>query len=173
MPDGTAVAGPVDLVIEDARWRALDLELLVARAARATFAGLGLTPERFEAVVLACDDGRIAALNGTFRGKAQATNVLSWPSVDRAPAKAGATPAEPDEEELGDMALAFDTCAREAEAQGKEMSDLVHGLLHLLGYDHERDADATLMERREVEILATLGVADPYRETGGCSPAHG
>ncbi|MFN3847582.1 MAG: rRNA maturation RNase YbeY, partial [Paracoccaceae bacterium] len=68
---------------------------------------------------------------------------------------------------LGDIAISFDTCQREAEAAGKPMADhvmhlVVHGFLHLLGYDHISDADATLMEQREVAILATLGVDDPY-----------
>lgn len=69
-------------------------------------------------------------------------------------------------EELGDIAIAFDTCEREAAEQGKAMQDhvthlLVHGMLHLLGYDHIRDADGDLMEATEVRILAKLGVNDP------------
>jgi probable rRNA maturation factor len=79
-------------------------------------------------------------------------------------------PAPPDPEdgpELGDIALAFETCAREAAEAGIPFENhvlhlVVHGTLHLLGYDHVRDADGDLMERTEVEILASLGVPDPY-----------
>jgi probable rRNA maturation factor len=77
-------------------------------------------------------------------------------------------PGEADDpESLGDIAIAWETCAREAEAQGKPMANhvthlLVHGVLHLLGYDHVEDEDALLMEGLEVRILASLGVSDPY-----------
>jgi probable rRNA maturation factor len=72
------------------------------------------------------------------------------------------------DDELGDSAIAFETCAREAAEAGKSMRDhtlhlLVHGTLHLLGFDHERDGDATLMENLETEILGKLGLRDPYR----------
>ncbi|MFT5744462.1 MAG: putative rRNA maturation factor [Paracoccaceae bacterium] len=72
--------------------------------------------------------------------------------------------------ELGDIAIAFDTCKREAADAGRTMADhcshlIVHGTLHLLGYDHERDADATLMEGLEIQILGKLGIADPYKIT--------
>ena len=79
-------------------------------------------------------------------------------------------PPEPGfEAELGDIAIAYETCAREAAEAGKAMRDhtlhlLVHGTLHLFGFDHERDRDATLMEGLETEILGKLGVRDPYRD---------
>ena len=120
-------------------------------------------------VHLGCDDVRIAALNADFRGKAQPTNVLSWPSAERGPEAEGARPAPPDpaDPELGDIALAFETCAAEAAAADKPLEDhlthlVVHGILHLLGYDHVRDGDAALMERIEAEILGKLGIRDPY-----------
>jgi probable rRNA maturation factor len=123
---------------------------------------------------MGCNDARIAELNAEFRAKGQATNVLSWPSEDRAPEFAGEAPRLPepgeadDPESLGDIAIAWETCAREAAEQGKTMDAhithlIVHGLLHLLGYDHVDDDDAELMETTETDILATLGVADPYR----------
>ncbi|WP_374395524.1 rRNA maturation RNase YbeY, partial [Tabrizicola sp.] len=103
----------------------------------------------------------------------QPTNVLSWPSEERAAEVVGEAPDLPepgeadDPESLGDIAIAWETCAREAEAQGKPMADhvthlLVHGVLHLLGYDHIEEEDAALMEGLEVRILASLGVSDPY-----------
>lgn len=162
----------VDCVFEDARWDAFGLGTLAERAAQAVLAGLGLPTTGYLIVVMGCDDARIAALNADFRGKPQPTNVLSWPSEERGADRPGAMPAfpEPDADdavELGDMALAWETCAREAVEQGKAHADhvthlLVHGMLHLLGYDHVDDADATLMETTEARILASLGVADPY-----------
>lgn len=158
---------PVDLVIEDERWLDADLAGLAARAARATVTHLGIDP--VEIVVMGCDDARIAALNDHFRGKAKATNVLSWPSVEPAPRAPGAVPVPP-QGELGDIAISFDTCAAEAAAQGKPFADhvthlIVHAILHLAGYDHEADADAETMEDAERSILAGLGIADPYRES--------
>ncbi len=162
----------VEALIEDARWDDLGLEDLAERAARATLERLGLEPGAYEISLLACSDKRIAELNEDFRGKPQPTNVLSWPSEERGSAKAGEMPHLPAPEPpmpvaLGDVAIAYDTCAREARDAGKRLEDhathlLVHGTLHLLGFDHERDADAELMEGLETEILQSLGVADPY-----------
>ncbi|SIT83994.1 probable rRNA maturation factor [Pontibaca methylaminivorans] len=156
-------------MIEDSRWTATGLTTLAARAGDAALVHLGLDPARFGIALLGCDDARIAALNAAFRGQEQATNVLSWPLRDRAPEREGARPALPGAEEceLGDIALAFDTCTAEARAAGRALSDhvthlVVHGVLHLLGYDHLRDGDAELMERLEREILGTLGIDDPY-----------
>ncbi|GHC47928.1 rRNA maturation RNase YbeY [Neogemmobacter tilapiae] len=163
----------IDIVLEDPRWQALGLELLADRAARATLASLNLPTEGFQIVVMGCDDARIAALNADHRGKTKPTNVLSWPAEERAPDAAGQVPESPepgdpdDPESLGDIALAYETCATEAADQGKPLTDhvthlTVHGILHLLGYDHIDDKDAELMEETEVRILATLGLADPY-----------
>lgn len=162
----------VDTVIEDERWEDV-LPPLAERAARATLAGLGLGPEGFAIVVMGCDDARIASLNADFRGKPVPTNVLSWPSLDRAPEAPGLIPDPPEPgdadmpEELGDIAIAWETCAREAVEQGKRMEDhvthlLVHATLHLLGYDHIDDADARTMEETEIRVLASLGVSNPY-----------
>jgi probable rRNA maturation factor len=162
----------VDTVIEDERWGDL-LPPLAERAARATLADLGLAPEGFAIVVMGCDDARIASLNADFRGKPVPTNVLSWPSDERGPATPGEMPDPPEPgtaempEELGDIAIAWETCAAEAEAAGRPLAHhvthlLVHGTLHLLGFDHERPGDAALMEGLEVEILGKLGLPDPY-----------
>ena len=106
-------------------------------------------------VILLTDDAQVRDLNNRFRGKDQATNVLSFP-------------APPNTHDLlGDIALAYGVCAAEAEAQGKTLADhlrhlTVHGVLHLFGYDHELDSEAEVMEGLERRILAGLGVADPY-----------
>jgi probable rRNA maturation factor len=162
----------VDVVVEDARWAAVDIDALAQQASDAVLDRLGLEPSVFEIALLACDDARIAALNADFRGKPVPTNVLSWPSDARAAAVAGEMPLPPDpvmDAELGDIAIAYDTCLREAEAAGSQFIHhslhlLVHGTLHLLGFDHERDLDATLMEGLEVEILGKMGVDNPYRD---------
>ncbi len=156
-----------DTLIEDPRWEAADLAGLSERAAIATLGHLGLDAEGVEITVLGCDDARIAVLNAEFRAKPTPTNVLSWPSENRAPEQAGTRPAPPGDPELGDIAIAYDTCAQEAVAAGKPLPDhathlIVHGILHLLGYDHIRDQDATLMEATEVAILGKLGLPDPY-----------
>ena len=162
----------VDVIIEDDRWQAAGLEGLAKDAAQATIAHLGLVPsmgDAFECSLLACNDERIAVLNGDFRDKPTPTNVLSWPSEERAADIPGATPAQPTDPELGDIAIAYETCRNEAEAQDKKFPAhirhlLVHGMLHLLGYDHISDKDAALMEGLEVEILGKMGISNPYED---------
>jgi probable rRNA maturation factor len=163
----------VDTLVEDARWEAFGLAPLAERAGRATLAVLDLPAGGFQISLMGCDDARIAGLNADFRGKPQPTNVLSWPSEERAAESPGGMPDLPepgnpdDPESLGDIAIAWETCASEAEAAAKPMSDhvthlVVHGVLHLLGFDHVDDADAARMEGLEVRILASLGLSDPY-----------
>ncbi|MBB4206364.1 rRNA maturation RNase YbeY [Roseinatronobacter bogoriensis] len=170
----------VDVVIEDPRWNEDSLQTLAEAAADAALRKLGHDPSGFEVVLLACDDGRIAGLNAGFRGKAQPTNVLSWPEWDLSADAEGDLPhppeagSEDDPEPLGNIALSYDTCTREATEQGKNFDDhlrhlIVHSVLHLLGYDHIRDKDAALMEETEVLILAQIGVSDPY-EAGAEMP---
>jgi probable rRNA maturation factor len=162
----------VDCVIEDLRWADVDFQILVGTASDAALGRLGLEPSMFEISVLACDDTKIATLNADFRAKAQPTNVLSWPSENRTATTPGDMPMIPSQEadtEIGDIAIAYDTCAREAKEQGKPFQDhvthlIVHGTLHLLGFDHENEPDAALMEGLETEILGNLGLPDPYRE---------
>ncbi len=163
----------VDCIIEDDRWQPLGLPALGDLAVRASFAQLALSEVGFTLCLMACNDARIAALNADFRGKPQPTNVLSWPAEDLSADAPGQTPHLPepgladDPDSLGDIAISYDTVAREAAETGKRMQDhvthlVVHGFLHLLGYDHMNEADAALMEGLEVAILARLGVDDPY-----------
>ncbi|CUH82492.1 rRNA maturation RNase YbeY [Tropicibacter naphthalenivorans] len=173
----------IDTIYEDDRWQAADLETLAEPAIAQTFAQLGLDPAPYEIAILACDDARIAVLNAEFREKPTPTNVLSWPSEDLAADTDGDTPYAPepedDEHHLGDIAISYDTCAREAQEAHKPFSAhvthlIVHGTLHLLGYDHIRDADATLMEGLETVILGKLGLPDPYsQDQGPDGPATG
>jgi len=163
----------VDCVFEDDRWLAFGLEPLAQRSVAAALAVLGLPEVGFQLVVMGCDDARIATLNADFRGKPLPTNVLSWPAWDLSAEKDGDPPEAPEigladaPEALGDIAIAYETCAREATESGKPMADhvthlIIHGLLHCLGYDHVRDGDAEVMEALEVRILASLGLPDPY-----------
>ena len=152
----------IELAVETEGWAALgDAEALAREAVEAALAVAGHAGEDLSLSLLLADDGAVRRLNRTFRGKDKPTNVLSFP--------ASAPPGIPGPCSLGDIALAFETVAREAESEGKTLADharhlIVHGTLHLLGYDHETDAEAERMETLEVKALARLGVADPYRE---------
>ena len=161
----------IEVLTEDARWTVAGLAALADLACNAALAELSLNAD-YEISLLACDDARVAKLNTEFRGKPTPTNVLSWPSEDRAALIPGLIPQLPDgaphELELGDIALAYETCAREAQEAEKSFQDhvthlLIHGTLHLLGFDHINDPDAALMEGLETRILAKIGIEDPYR----------
>lgn len=148
----------IEVEIEDAAWSdaITDVEALVTRAAEAA---LGTATGAVS--VLLSDDETVRDLNARFRGKDKPTNVLSFPA-----AAMPGTEVQP----LGDIVLGYGVCAEEARTQGKSLSDhlshlTVHGVLHLLGRDHEDDAEAEAMEAEEREILAGLGVGDPYRVT--------
>jgi probable rRNA maturation factor len=145
-----------DVIVEDERWQALGpVEAVVERAVAATLAG-----EATSVTVLLSSDADIRLLNKQFRAKDKPTNVLSFPAPDM--------PMPPGElAHLGDIVLAFETVVREAKEASKSLADhvthlVVHGMLHLLGYDHEVEAEAEAMENKERDILATLGIADPY-----------
>ena len=143
--------------VAEPAWRgaAAEVEALVRAAAAATLDQVEPVDEVAEIAVLLTDDAAVAELNSRFRAKPGPTNVLSFPA---AAGVAG---------HLGDIALAYGVCAREAQAQGKPLAHhlqhlVAHGVLHLLGYDHANDAEAEEMEALERVILAGLGVPDPY-----------
>jgi probable rRNA maturation factor len=145
----------IDIEIEDPAWdQALPgAEALVRAAAEAALSSEGADGEGV--TLLLTDDATVRDLNARFREKDAATNVLSFPA-----------PHNP-ERHLGDVALAFGVCAREAGEQGKPLAHhlqhlVAHGVLHLLGYDHMTDAEAEAMEGLERVVLAGLGVPDPY-----------
>jgi len=148
----------VDLAVEDPSWTALrDLQTLVERAVAAALAEAGVAAdEPTELSCLFCDDDTIQGLNRQWRGQDKPTNVLSFP-----------TEGPGAEVMLGDIAVAFGTVRREAEAEGKRIEDhvahlVIHGTLHLLGEDHETPAEADAMEALETRAMAHLGLADPY-----------
>ena len=158
-------------------WAAMDFARIAEAAIGATLAHFDMDRDECEISVLATDDAEVAELNATYRGKPQPTNVLSWPAQDLSAQSQGGEPEAPfadafGEVELGDIALAFETCQREAEASKKPLADhvthlIVHGTLHLLGYDHVHDEDAALMERLETIIVRQLGLDDPYGDVDG------
>ncbi len=159
-----ATTGDIEVVIEDDRWSGYPHILDTANRAVAALlqSSAGGLERLAAATVLLADDAHVAALNRDFRGKPQPTNVLSFPSaVSGAPS---GTPAY-----AGDVIIARETVEREAEAMGIPVLHhlqhlVIHGLLHLIGYDHIDDADAGRMEALETSILATLDVADPYAD---------
>jgi probable rRNA maturation factor len=136
-----------------------DIEMVCRRAVEAA-REIARLPAGEISLVLA-DDAFIRALNRDHRGKDRATDVLSFPQMDESGADLG-SPAL-----LGDVVVAYETAARDAEAAGVTLADhlshlIVHGVLHLAGHDHEDDAEAGVMEGLEREALGTLGIADPY-----------
>ena len=142
----------IEIEVEDEAWSAAlpQVEAVVNRAASAALGTI-----KGDIVVLLTDDESVREINARFRDRDRPTNVLSFPAAG------SAFPL------LGDLTLAYGVCAREAVEQGKTLSDhlshlTVHGVLHLLGRDHEDDAEAEEMEAEERSILASLGVADPY-----------
>ncbi len=151
----------IDLLVEAGDWPPQsDLLHLVERAVGAVLVELQLRwTGRSELSVVFCDDARIRDLNAEWRGKDRPTNVLSFPAFE---AEEGFQPPM-----LGDIVLAAETVAREAELENKPLDNhishlLVHGFLHLLGYDHETEEEAEDMEAVERRALARLAIPDPY-----------
>jgi len=154
----------IALRAQSRQWRALgDLASLRARTMQATEAALAIAPvqpsEGAELSLLLTDDKRIRLVNRDWRGFDKATNVLSFPAVP--PDRIAMSPV------LGDIVIAYETVEREAQTEEKSVGDhfshlVIHGLLHLLGEDHETEAEAQRMEALEIAALARLGIADPY-----------
>jgi probable rRNA maturation factor len=151
----------IEVLVDCAGWSALDgLDAIVASSLQAALAESGdELAEGAEVSLLFCDDSRIRELNRRFRGQDKPTNVLSFPGPE--PLESAVC--------LGDVAVAYETVAREAQEQGKTLEQhcrhmIVHGFLHLLGYDHEDEGEAEAMEALEICVLHRLGVGDPYRD---------
>jgi probable rRNA maturation factor len=149
----------VEIVRHDAAWDDVADQML-ARAARAALAEAPPLPAGdYELTILLTSDDELGALNRTWRGKDAPTNVLSFPAHDVLSGPGL----------LGDIALAYETIRDEARERGLSLADhvshlVVHGVLHLLGFDHANDAEAERMEAFERKALASLGIADPYAD---------
>jgi probable rRNA maturation factor len=155
----------VEIVRQAEVWQRIPIsDTELKRAATGAFlAARPVEQGPYEATIVLSDDSEMQTMNRTWRGKDASTNVLSFPSG----LPAGEAQGEP--YPLGDVVLAGETVLREADQQGIPVADhvahlVVHGVLHLLGYDHERDDDAERMEALEIKVLAGLGIADPYAE---------
>lgn len=157
----------IDLTVSDPGWRAAcpDIERLVDGAARAALA-IGAAAATAELGVMLCDDRMIQSLNREYRGLDKPTNVLAFAlDADAPPAPETGAPLM-----LGDVVVARETVIAEAAAAGRPVAHhlshmVVHGVLHLLGEDHQEDAEARRMEALETRALATLGVPDPHLGT--------
>jgi probable rRNA maturation factor len=154
----------IEVVQSSPLWRALSgAEKLARRAIEASLAASRVRIlDGAEVSVQLADDAQVRALNAQWRGLDKPTNVLSFPASK--PEKIGVAPM------IGDIVIAFETTEREAAKEGKTLADhfvhlVVHGFLHLLGFDHQIAAEAERMETLETSILAKLGIADPYAST--------
>jgi probable rRNA maturation factor len=144
----------ITLLVEDPKWRSH--RGLIVRLTKAADAARRSARLKGAFTILLAGDKKLRALNHDFRGKDKPTNVLSFPGADGY---------------AGDIAIAYGVTTKEAKAAAKTFADhashlVVHGVLHLAGYDHERPKDALVMEPLEVKILKRLGIADPYAVAG-------
>ncbi|MET0270159.1 MAG: rRNA maturation RNase YbeY [Sphingomonas sp.] len=152
---------------DDAAWEALATTAVIAAFRHSPYAALVDAPEAIEVSVKLADDAEVRALNAAYRGKDKPTNVLSFPMVQR-DLLAGLANTDDGEVLLGDIILAHGVCGREAAEKGVAAEIhathlIVHGTLHLLGYDHEKgESEAEAMEAIERAALASIGIADPY-----------
>jgi probable rRNA maturation factor len=154
----------IEIIVDAPAWETIkDLEGLATRAVRASCGeSAAALAEPSELAITFCDDAAIRALNAQWRGLDKPTNVLSFPT----PGRLAQRPL------LGDIVIAHETVAREAKEQGKTFEDhtthmIIHGFLHLIGYDHETPGEADVMETLERRIAATLGLSDPYEPEPG------
>jgi probable rRNA maturation factor len=172
-PNAATMARPAlpetEVLIVAECWAAeADAEAIVHRAIDAAAAFVDADTGNAEIAVMLTDDAGIRTLNRNWRGQDKPTNVLSFPALQ----PTGKPSPDDPPRMLGDIAIAYETTRREADDEQKpfdhHLSHLaVHGFLHLVGYDHENDADADAMENLERAILAELGIPDPYADRGG------
>ena len=163
----SGAATDIAVRILDPAWRRLwPAATRRARSAARTALGAAANPSRLgagaEMTIVLADDGTVRRLNRQYRGIDKPTNVLSFGSTTGEHASAAGSPII-----LGDVVLARETVAAEANVQGKSITDhavhlVVHGVLHLLGHDHQAAREADLMEAIEIQVLARLGIANPY-----------
>ena len=163
----------LEMIFDRTLWSASDIDLARARLCIATDIACEIFAwPPLEVGGLFCGDDRIRDLNRSFRGKDKPTNVLSFPAgEDDAPSREGPLVA-------GEIAMAFETLHAEAANEGKSAGDhlthlWVHGLLHLMGHDHEEDEEADMMEAGEVRVLARLGIDNPYADGEADAEADG
>ena len=155
-PKKVSAAPKIVVMVDERGWKLVGPEIVkdVRRAAMHALERRSTATRGSEVTVLLSNDSRLQVLNRQYRGKDKPTNVLSFPAASGA-------------SHMGDIAIAYETTRHEADAAGKPLMHhllhlTVHGVLHLLGYDHEKAAEAARMETLEAEILAKMGIPDPY-----------
>jgi probable rRNA maturation factor len=161
----------IETIISTESWPPFDWNALATRAATTTIAAtphgdLATIPATIEISIRLTSDAEVQTLNEQYRQQDKPTNVLSFPMIQPDLIDALAN-TDDGEVLLGDIVLAYETCEREAQERGVPVDDhathlIVHGVLHLLGYDHMTDADAEHMEAIERDVMASLGLHDPY-----------
>ena len=162
----------IEFINESKKWGKKKSVVIANQAVNSTLVHLNLDPDNFEIAILACDNEKIQELNSNFRGINKNTNILSWPEKDLSPKVSGTMPMKPEpiNQEpmfLGNLAISFEFIVKEAKKLNKDFYNhlyhlISHGTLHLLGFVHDLELDAKIMENKEREILSKVGIADPY-----------
>ena len=162
----------IEFINKSKKWGKKKSVVIANQSVNSTLVHLNLDPDKFEIAILACDDDKIQDLNSTFRGINKKTNILSWPEKDLSPKVSGTMPMKPEPINrepmfLGNLAISFEFIVKEAEKLNKDFYNhlyhlISHGTLHLLGFVHELELDAKIMENKEREILSKVGIVDPY-----------
>lgn len=162
----------IEFINESKKWGEKKSVVIANQAVNSTLVHLNLDPDKFEIAILACDDEKIQELNSNFRGINKKTNILSWPEKDLSPKVSGTMPMKPEPINrepmfLGNLAISFEFVVKEAKKLNKDFYNhlyhlISHGTLHLLGFVHELELDAKIMENKEREILSKVGIVDPY-----------
>ncbi len=158
--------------MESKKWDKEKSVLTANQAVSSTLAHLNLDPNQFEVAILACDNKKIMDLNTQFRGINKETNILSWPEKDLSSKVSGSMPMKPKSINrgsvfLGNLAISYEFIVKEAEKLDRDFCHhlyhlISHGTLHLLGFVHDLELDAKIMENIEIEILSKVGIENPY-----------
>ena len=165
----------INVIFNDKRWVKIPLQEITKSALKLIIDRFLAKHNSFEVSILATNDTEIRELNKNFRGNDSGTNIISWPEKEIQSRKQGHFPVQidkfkPDSEGiifLGNLAISFERCSTEAEERNIYFEDhilhlLLHGCLHLIGFDHQNELDATLMENIEIRLLSGVGIKNPY-----------
>ena len=165
----------INITFRDKRWVKIPLEEIAKGALQLIIDKFLGQDNNFEVSILATDDAEIRELNKNFRGNDSSTNIISWPEHETQSNQLGHIPDLVDKLKsrfegltfLGNIAISFDRCFIEAEEKNIQFEDhvthlLLHGYLHLIGFDHQNETDANLMEDIEIKLLSVVGIKNPY-----------
>ena len=165
----------INIIFKDKRWMKIPLEEIAKGALKLIADRFAAKENNFEISILASNDNEIKELNKNFRGTDSITNIISWPEQESQSRQAGHLPIKMDKFKsdsegiifLGNLAISFERCSTEAKEKNTYFEDhilhlLLHGCLHLIGFDHQNESDATLMENIEIRLLSGVGIKNPY-----------